>query len=40
MRITSGNKVIAPGITDGVATDLVTMDDFFYSEPKSLLIRL
>lgn len=30
VRITSGNQVLAPGIT---STDLVVMDDFIYGEP-------
>jgi hypothetical protein len=34
VRITSGN--VAPGPNDGPGTDVVMMDDFFYSEPQAV----
>lgn len=36
VKITSGNTVLAPGVTDGKSKDIVVMDDFIYSEPKAL----
>ena len=33
VRITSGNAALGAAVNDGGATDLVTMDDFIYSEP-------
>lgn len=39
VKITSGNKTLAPGvkdISDGGSGDVVIMDDFFYSEPNSI----
>ena len=39
VKITSGNKTLAPGVkdvSDGGSADVVIMDDFFYSEPNSI----
>lgn len=36
VRITSGNSALGPGINDGGNTDLVVMDDFLFSEPRSV----
>jgi hypothetical protein len=36
VKITCGNIVLAPGVQDGSAKDVVVMDDFIYSEPKAL----
>lgn len=36
VRITSGNAVLGPEITDSATQDVVAMDDFIYSEPQPL----
>ena len=39
IKITAGNGVLGAGVkdvTDGGSKDLVTMDDFFYDEPKAV----
>jgi hypothetical protein len=36
VRITTGNAALAPGVNDGGAVDLVAMDDFLYSEPRTI----
>ena len=36
VRIIAGNIGMGPGVLDGVGTDVVAMDDFFYSEPLAI----
>lgn len=33
VRIFTGNAALGPGVLDGPGTDVVALDDFFYSEP-------